>query len=151
MRLPSASTLHSPDLPEWHSELSYSVSVAVALRDAYGSIQGYPNDLAAAYNAVAIAIPHVGDSMCLKQRMNLHYILGQCAREMSEPGMAYEMLDRALECAAQLCDRRATAELLAISGNIKRGHMQPAAASEVAYTGEPAKVLLRRIGGCENW
>ncbi len=128
MRIPSPSTLHHPDLPEWHGELHYSPSVAIALRDVYGYVHGHPNDLAAAYKAFAIAIPHVGENMCLQQRMNLHYILAQCAREMGEPGMAYEMLDRALECAAQLCDRRATSELLSISGNIRRGYMQPRAA-----------------------
>jgi tetratricopeptide (TPR) repeat protein len=125
MYIPSPSTLHSPDLPEWHDEPHCSPSVAISLRDAYRYVHGHPNDLAAAYKGFAIAISHVGENMCLQQRMNLHYILAQCAREMGEPGMAYEMLDRALQYAAQLYDRRATAELLAISGNTRRGYMQP--------------------------
>jgi tetratricopeptide (TPR) repeat protein len=128
MRIPSPSTLHSPDLPEWRAEPHYSPSVARALQAAYECAYDRPNNRPVAYKAFAIAIPHVGENMCLQQRMNLHFILAQCAREMGEPGMAFEMLDRALECAAQLCDRRATAELLAISGNTRRGYMQPHAA-----------------------
>jgi tetratricopeptide (TPR) repeat protein len=128
MRTSSRSTLHYPDLPGWHAEPGYSAAIAGALGEAYRYIQGHPNNLAAAHKAFAIAIPHVGESMCLQQRMNLHYILAQCAREMDEPRMALEMLDCARECATQLHDRRATAALLSISGNTRRVYMRPRAA-----------------------
>jgi tetratricopeptide (TPR) repeat protein len=128
MRITSRSILHFPDLPEWHAEPHYSAPVARALRGVYSHVHGHPNDLAAAYKGFAIAIPRVRENMCLPQRMNLHYILAQCAREMGDPGMALEMLDCARDCAAQLRDRRSTAELLYTSGNIRRSYMQPRAA-----------------------
>jgi tetratricopeptide (TPR) repeat protein len=98
---------------------------------AYAYIYDHPNDLAAAYKAYAIAIPHVQRSICAPQYINLHYILAQCAREMGDPRLAFEMLDmldRALERSTQLHDRRSTAELLYIAGNTRRGYMQPRAA-----------------------
>jgi hypothetical protein len=42
--------------------------------------------------------------------------------------MVYELLDRALEHPTLLNDRPSTAELLYISGNTRRGYMQPRAA-----------------------
>jgi hypothetical protein len=128
MRIPSSSTLHFPDLPEWHVEARYSASVAAALRDAYSYAYDRPNNLAAAYKAFAIASQYLGQRMSVQQDMNLRYILAQCAREMGEPGMVYELLDRALEHATLLNDRRSSAELLYISGNTRRGYMQPRAA-----------------------
>ncbi|HEY7019752.1 MAG TPA: hypothetical protein VH349_01470 [Ktedonobacterales bacterium] len=128
MRISSLPALHHPDQPEWRSEPHYSPSVAAALRSAYGYMYDRPNNLAAAYKAFAIASPHVKRRMCAQQYMNLHYILAQCAREMGEPGMVFELLDRALERSIQLHDRRSTAELLSISGNTRRGFMQPRAA-----------------------
>jgi tetratricopeptide (TPR) repeat protein len=128
MHMPSPSTLHYADLPVWRAEPHYSASVATALRDAYGHIFGHPNDLDAAQKAFAIAMAHVREPMCLQQRMNLHYIVVQCAREMADARMAFGALDRALECAVQLHDRRATAELLFLAGNTRRAFMQPGAA-----------------------
>lgn len=125
MRIPSPPALHYPDLPEWHSEPHYSPSLAAALCDAYALIDNHPSDLPAALKAFATVIPYVERSMCRQQYVNLRYILAQCAREMGEPGMVFEMLDPALECAAQLHDRRSTAELLYISGNTRRAYMQP--------------------------
>jgi hypothetical protein len=87
-----------------------------------------PNSRAAAYKAFAIASLHVKRRMCAQQYMNLHYILAQCAREMGEPGMVFELLDHALERSVQLHDRRSTAELLHISGNTRRGFTLPRAA-----------------------
>jgi tetratricopeptide (TPR) repeat protein len=128
MRISSLPALHHPDLPEWRSEPHYSPSVAAALRSAYGYVYNHPNNFAAAYKAFAIASPHVKRHMCAQQYMNLHYILAQCAREMGEPRMVLELLDRALESSVLLHDRRSTAELLYISGNTRRGFMRPRAA-----------------------
>ena len=124
----SRSTLHYPDLPEWRAERHYSAPVAAALRDAYSYAYDRPYNLAAAYKAFAIASQYLGQRMSVQQDMNLRYILAQCAREMGEPGMVYELLDRALEHSTLLNDRRSTAELLSISGNTRRSYMQPRAA-----------------------
>ena len=128
MPVSSASTLHYPDIRKWHSDPDYSPLAAAILRNAYVMLFRNPNYLPAAYKAFAIASQGLKEPMCLQQRMNLLYVMAQSAREMGEAAMALQMLDSALTDSVVLHDRRSTAELLYISGNIKRAFMRPHAA-----------------------
>lgn len=117
--------LHYPDLTAWRAEPDYSAPVASALRAAYHLLDSYPDSLAAAYKAYAIASSHVRREMSVQQRMNLRYILARSLSEIGEPELVFEMLDCALEISTQLHDRGSTAELLYLSGRTKRAYMQP--------------------------
>lgn len=128
MPVSSSSTLHFPDMIEWHSEPDYSPLVAATLQEAYEIIFRRPNYLPAAHKAFAIASQRLKDPMCLQQQMNLRYVTGQSAKEIGEARMALQMIESALTRSVELSDRRSTAELLYISGNIKRAFMRPGAA-----------------------
>jgi tetratricopeptide (TPR) repeat protein len=116
------SALHVPDLPAWRADPHYSPVVAAALKEAYAYLHAYPDNLPAAIKTFVLASPHRRRRMASPQRMNLYYVLGQSAAGMGEPGSAFEMLDHALDQSAMLHDRGATAELLFLSGAIKRGY-----------------------------
>jgi hypothetical protein len=127
----SLSTLYVPDRPAWRAEPNYSPAVATALKQVYSYLCSHPdgrpaavhpNSLPAAVKTYAIANPHRRRRMTSQQRMNLHYALAQSAARMGEAGIANEMLDHALEQSTLLHDRGSTAELLFLSGVIKRAN-----------------------------
>lgn len=111
-------SLDSPDSPRWRHELGYRPQLVKPLARAYGHLTQIAENPDAYFNAYCELIPQRSQSMSLRQRMRIEYVLAQVYTGENALPQALACLHDAQEMATLLQDARASVLLSFLMGAV---------------------------------
>lgn len=114
----SDSDLHLADHPDWRQDSDYNAELKVPLAKAYSIIQQAPENVRSFREAGYQVIVFRDAPMCIRQRMNVCYILAMAHAADDEYPQAVSWLDQAIDLARVLGDRIAQIDLFFLRGFI---------------------------------
>lgn len=111
-------SLDTPDSPQWRHEVGYRPQLVQPLARAYGYLTQITQDPDAYFNAYCELVPQRSQSMSLRQRMRIEYVLAQAYTGENALSQALACLHDAQEMATLLQDARASILLSFLMGAV---------------------------------
>lgn len=111
-------SLDAPDSPQWRHEVGYRPQLVQPLARAYGHLTQIAENPDAYFNAYSELVPQRSQSMSLRQRMRIEYVLAQAYTGENALPQALACLHDAQEIASLLQDTRASILLSFLMGAV---------------------------------
>jgi hypothetical protein len=113
-----------PDLPMWHRDQNFSITMRGALAAAYLHIHHTPRTVKNYADAVSAVEPHLGEVMTINQRIRAYYVMGMAHAAIGDNTVALHWLDNAVELAYGLNDPGELLDLLYLHGSVSRAQLR---------------------------